>query len=115
MKHLLSAIAVLAFSVIGSVANAQYRSLCDSEYEGTWYFRNGARPMTISVYRVSRTAVSVTVSQRNGSETMNGTCVEGRNGARIRFSGLNSGALNVDWRGYAVGSVANFRFEGQAY
>jgi hypothetical protein len=112
---IVSKLAVLAFALVGSVAQAQWFNPCDAYYEGTWGFRGG-RSMSINVIPNGGGNVTVTVSQRNGSETLYGTCRRAGNGTyRLNFSGgANNGRLTIFNDGYATGSVANYSYEGYA-
>lgn len=126
MKSSLIAFVLFAASLLGLSANAQFNlrpnpghnigseDLCNAEYIGTWYFREG-RYMSISVQRGWRNQVTVVVSQDHGSETLRGECHYGpRGSARLSFGGgANHGDLRINRRGLATGMVSGYEFEGE--
>lgn len=118
MKLLKLALATVAMASTTAFAQPDfgadyYGDPCNGTIQGTWGYKGG-RSMEINLIRRGRTSVIVTVSQANGGERLNGTCVENRYGeARVEFNGgINNGSLRIDSNGNVRGVVANYSFNG---
>lgn len=90
--------------------------LCSGVISGVWAFKGG-REMTITLVRQGRGQIMASVSQRNGSFSVAGTCFPNGSGVSISFGDIaapnGSGQLFIDFDGQAVGSVSGAGFQGQ--
>ncbi len=90
--------------------------LCSGVISGVWAFKGG-REMTITLVRQGRGQIAASVTQRNGSFSVNGTCFPNGSGVSVSFGDIavpnGSGQLFIDFDGKAVGSVSGAGFQGQ--
>lgn len=88
--------------------------VCNQTYDGTWWYKKG-RWMTVSLRSNHGHRVDVTVSQKNGTYTMPGTCqTRGHGKADVTWGvGNYGGRLSVFSDGEAHGTVGGYGFDAE--
>ncbi|MFN7729706.1 MAG: hypothetical protein ACK5P7_11165 [Bdellovibrio sp.] len=89
----------------------RFENLCQGFYSGIWNWKGG-RDVTVTLVQTGRDQVNVTVSQRNGTWTVVGSCRQDRNGALVTFSENGGGSLHINYGGSISGVLAGLSYSG---